>query len=340
MKMSEIARMANVSISTVSLALNDKPGVNEATKQRIMQIVDKYKYEPLRKRRTHQKGQLTNINFVAIKSSGIIGNNYANLPFFKELITFLSGYVSDLGILLTTNTYENVNIEKIDFSQFLSQNSGMIVLGTDLNESEAKFIHQQVNNLVIIDTSFPKLSIDTVTMDNFQGGYLAAKFLYEHGYRRIGYVASNKRVYNFSKRYIGFAKALAHYGHSLSSSSIYHVSPIAQDPSEEDRKILNVHRLPEVIFCEDDYIAIRMIKTANELGIKIPDQLAIMGFDGIYEGSLVSPELTTVHVPISQIAKQAVFQLQQRLIDSEKPSMKTLIATRLIERSSTGNISR
>ena len=109
------------------------------------------------------------------------------------------------------------------------------------------------------------------------------------------------------------------------------LSPTDQDPQGLD---LKADSLPEAIFCEDDYIAIRLIKAAQRAAISVPDKLAVMGFDDIYEASLISPELSTIHVPVEQMARQALHQLQGQLTSTSWNPQKTLVATTLVKRQS------
>ncbi|WP_334352304.1 LacI family DNA-binding transcriptional regulator [Companilactobacillus sp. HBUAS56257] len=333
-KMDDIARLANVSKSAVSLALNGKDGVSQETRDKIFDVVNKYGYKPLRKSKKNTTKVITSVNFLVVKTSGLISGNYRSLPFFDSLISSLSEKVSETGGSLKIMTTENENLSQTLEEMKKNQGGGTIVLGTDLNNEQANLINEKLNNIVFVDTYFDNITADFVTMDNYQGASLAGKYILSKGYKRIGYFASDKIISNFIERRRGFRSALKDASIDIDNKYFYSVSPTKIDPQGLDIKKMKKDGLPDAIFCEDDYIAIRLIKAAEQENIKVPKQLAIIGFDDIYESSLISPELTTIHVPVSQMANQALSQLQKRMYSTNWAPQKTLIATKLIKRRS------
>lgn len=333
-KMDDIARLANVSKSAVSLALNGKDGVSQETRDKIFDVVNKYGYKPLRKNHKSITKTLNSVNFLVIKNLGLIDKNYRSLPFFDSLISALSEKVSEDGgslkIINTTTEKLNKTIDEVK----RDSNDGTIVLGTDLNANQVNFINKKLNNVIFVDTYFDEITADFITMDNFQGAMTAGNYILSKGYKKIGYFASNKIISNFIERRRGFKEVLKRSHVKINNNYFYTISPTETDPKGLNIKEIVKNDLPEAIFCEDDYIAIRLIKLAKENNIKIPEELAIMGFDDIYESSIISPELTTIHVPVSQMANQALFQLKRKLYEKNWSPQKTLISTKLVERHS------
>jgi len=335
MKMDDIARIADVSRSAVSLALNGKEGLSAETRQKIFEVIKKYNYKPLRKNKKSEHQELANVNLIAIKTSGLVGKNFRSLPFFDSLISALSNRVSTVGGSLQINT---IDVDLLEQSladlPTNSGSTGTIVLATDLTENQVCLIQHHVKNVVFIDTYYRNVLADFVTMDNYQGAYEAGIHMMEKGYQKIGYVASEKSIANFVMRRQGFNDALATRNLAIGNQNFYTISPTELDP-----KGLNIHQIighnaPDAVFCEDDYIATRLIKGCLNAGVSVPEDLGIMGFDDIYEGTLLTPELTTVHVPIEQITNQAIRQLQGKVFDKEWAHQKTLIATHVISRNS------
>ncbi|CAJ1230438.1 LacI family DNA-binding transcriptional regulator [Lactiplantibacillus xiangfangensis] len=334
-KMDDIARIAHVSRSAVSLALNGKEGISDETRQKIFAVINEYNYKPLRKNKKSEHQELANVNLIAVKTSGLVGNNFRSLPFFDSLISALSTRISNSGGSLKINTIDVNTLERsLDTLPANSGSAGTIVLATDLQENQVRLIQEKLSNVVFIDTYYRNILADFVTMDNYQGAYEAGLYMLKKGYKKIGYVASDKLVANFTMRRQGFTDALATHHLEVNNQNFYMISPTELDP-----KGLNIHQImgkntPEAVFCEDDYIATRLIKSCLNAGIKIPEDLGIMGFDDIYEGTLLTPELTTIHVPIEQITNQAIRQLQGQVFDKNWAHQKTLIATKLISRQS------
>lgn len=332
-KMEDIARLANVSRSAVSLALNGKEGVSEATRNRIFKVIDQYNYQPLRKRHQGSQHKLATVNFLAVKSTGLVNSNYRTLPFFDSLISALADNVSEFGGNLQIQT---INSDELAYPApaLTSHLSGTIVLGTDLSESQVQTILDNYENVVFIDTYFPNITADFVTMDNYQGAYAAGEYIVAHGYEKIGYVASNKLISNFNYRRKGFDDALRKHGLEISNDHLYTSEPTELKPEGLDITKIMAKDAPDAIFCEDDYIAIRLLKACLQADIKVPDDLAIMGFDDIYEAQLLSPELSTIHVDTRQIATQALSQLQGQVCNTTWSPQKTLIATKVVQRDS------
>lgn len=332
-KMNDIAKMANVSKSSVSLAINGKDGISEETRRKILQTISEQGYVPLRKTSKNTTPKLGEITFMAVTTKGVVQNDYRSLPFFNSLISSLSVNVDQLGGTLRTVTVPIEELaDQLDDIAHSSLN-GVVVLGTDLTKKQVLLIDKKIQNVVFLDTYFEDIDADFVTMDNYQGAKLAAEYLLEKGYQKIGYFASAKLMSNFNERRRGFHERLMSSGIQVENKHFYFISPTELEPHGVDTEIL-MGDLPEAIFCEDDYIAIRLIKAARKAGIKVPKDLAVMGFDDIYEGTLISPELSTIHVPINQIAQQALAQLKGKLEIKEWNSQKTLVATRLIKRES------
>ncbi|MFT8477430.1 MAG: LacI family DNA-binding transcriptional regulator [Liquorilactobacillus sp.] len=331
LKMSDIAKIANVSKSAVSLAINGKDGISEETRQKILRIISEQGYTPLRKSHKDISQGIGEVTFLVVTSSGVVQDDYRSLPFFNSLISALSLDTSRLNGTLKTVTISADNLaNRLNDTVF---SSGVLVLGTDLTKKQLLLIKQHVPKAVFLDTYFEDVVADFVTMDNYQGAQLAGNYIIEKGYQNIGYFASENLMSNFNERRRGFREVLGNAGIKVANDHFYFISPTNLDPKGLDLRKLG-SPLPDAIFCEDDYIAIRLIKAAQKEGIRVPEDLAVMGFDDIFEGTLISPELSTIHVPIDQIARQALTQLQGQLGTDKWNPQKTLVATTLMKRES------
>lgn len=335
LKMSDIAKMANVSRSAVSLALNGKPGVSTKTRKKIFEIIDEQGYKPLRKRKKGGVRKLASINLIIVSDKkGIVNRNYRSLPFFDHLVSSLTQNVSGFGGQIQIDTLM-INTLAQDLKKLLESTiiDNAVVLGTDLKPEDIRFINEKINHVVFVDTYYDDVNADFVTMNNFQGTYMAANYIIKKGYKKIGYAASNKIISNFIERRRGFRQALKEHNINIPVKYFYSIDPTKLTPDSKIREF-DTTDLPEIIFCEDDYMALRLMKEFIKKGLKIPDDIALMGFDDIYEGVLVTPELTTIHVPIDQIVNQVISQLQGQVADSNWEPQKCLISTRLVERES------
>jgi DNA-binding LacI/PurR family transcriptional regulator len=158
------------------------------------------------------------------------------------------------------------------------------------------------------------------------------------GHRRIGYEQSNFRIRNFDLRKEGFLQALKEHGLSVLEQDYFSMLPTVISSSQEDFKkeiAKRLNDLPTALFCESDYIAISLIKSLTELNIRIPDDISVIGFDNIHEASIISPELTTVHVYADKMASLAVDRILEMLENNrEGRKMKYIVDTEIYERNS------
>lgn len=319
-KIDDIARLAGVSKSAVSLALNNKAGVSEATRQHILEISRQNGYIP----RTFKSNKIapknnTLIRFIACKNVDIVTEHYESQPFFNELIHHLMSYAGEQGhtLVISSVSIQNLNKE-IELLESEQSSAGILLLGTNLSAELINSVLSVHKNVVVMDTCLEQVDASIVGINNYLGGYQAGKFLLAQGYKSIGYVQSDVRIVNFIKRKAGFMEALAESGLQLEDKLTYFMNPmsVVSQPSfkaEIEGIKANAKELPEAIFCENDYMAISAIKTFQELGIKVPEDVAVMGFDNIFEAEIISPELTTIQVKKDVMAKTAMDVLLQKI---------------------------
>lgn len=333
LKMSDIAKMAKVSRSAVSLALNNKPGISDETRKKIFKVIEESGYTPLRKRKKGGLRRQAVLDLIMVSDkSGILNRNYASLPFFDTLVADLTQNVSGFGgkLQITTISSENLKEEILELKASVK---AAIVLATDLDEKQVTFINKNLKHVVFLDTYYENIDADFVSINNKQGAYLAGKYIVEKGYTNIGYVASNKIISNFLYRREGFRKAIHEANLKIDAANVYSVDPTKLIPNY-DLNEEQVKKLPRAIFCEDDYMALRFIKELRKYKIKVPEEVAIIGFDDISEDTMIMPELTTIHVAITQMVDQAVNQILAQIDNKDWLAQKTLVSTKIIKRQS------
>ncbi|MFD2117918.1 LacI family DNA-binding transcriptional regulator [Paenibacillus yanchengensis] len=337
--MEDIARLAGVSKSAVSLALNGKPGVSSETRDTILRIANENGYAIKSKPIADDK--FKSITFLVFTNSGIVLEQYDHQPFFRELIQYIEERCRNFGYSLL---FKSIDVKHInsDLQQLLevTGSEGIILLGTNLHESHIFQVHQLVRMpLVVLDTYIETLPLPFVQINNTMGADQAAQHLYQLGHTTIGYIESSTRVANFEERKSGFHRSWNKLGLSIAPQHTLSVIPTILSSQESLKAQLQAlinsgEPLPTAFFCECDYIAISAIKTLNELGFQIPQDITVVGFDNIAEASIVTPELTTVHVEKKQMAYQAVDLILQEIDNTDQAKTKIKIDTSFIERRS------
>lgn len=347
MNIEEIAKLAGVSKSAVSIALNGKPGIGADTRERILAIVQEQGYVP-RSRKNGSK-QLTpkSITFLAIANSGIVLEQYYQQPFFRELIHYIEERSRSNGYSLVFSSIDISSFEQ-DIRTLAAEHrgDGVILLGTNLERNQiAEIASHLAAPLVVLDTCDETLPVHFVQINNRMGAYQAGAHLCGLGHRNIGYLASNIRIRNFEDRRRGFQAAIREHGLEIAADQVFSVAPTILSSQEGLKRQLNEflaagHAMPTAFFCECDYIAISAIKTLVELGYRVPEDVSVVGFDNISEAMIVSPELTTVHVEKERMAQWAVDLLVQSFEGEPAVKSKILVDTRFVARSSTAAVNR
>jgi DNA-binding LacI/PurR family transcriptional regulator len=339
MKMEDIARLAGVSKSAVSLAISGKPGISEETRIKILDIVRENGYVPRGLVKPDRPAGGTNamLRFVACVNSGIVLEQYSSQPFFMELIRDIEEHCRAKGYSLMFSSVPMEQYEQtMDAMAAEREAGGMILLGTNLSQEQIRYAAALQPNLVVLDTCYETLGVNFIVINNVMGAYQAGRYLVELGHRSIGYVQSHTRMYNFDSRKRGFLMALDEAGISVKEEHCFSVSPVVFTSQEALRNSLQSLKgpLPTALFCECDYIAISVMKTLAELGVRVPHDVSVIGFDNIQESMIVTPELTTVHVEKAAIAELAVTKLLSVLGDEAAIKTKSFIDTQLVIRNS------
>lgn len=338
MKISDIAKLANVSKAAVSLALNNKPGISDETRAKILKIVKDTGYLPKCMVKADQYyGKVKSLLFLACTNNDIVSPQYHSAPFFMELIHDLEEQCRTLGYSLSFYTIGPETLtEEIERLSRENASVGTILLGTNLSDKEVVNILKYQPNLVVLDNYLEYSNVDCIVMDNTYGAYTAGSYLIGLGHKNIGYVQSHTRINNFNLRKRGFGAALSEHDISINECNVFSVPPFIESAQTEFKEILRGRKIamPSALFCENDYIAIGIIKALQESGYKVPDDISVIGFDNISQATIITPELTTIHVDKMKMASLTIKRLVELIESGGHVKTKTCITTELIERKS------
>ena len=352
MTIEEIAKLANVSKSAVSLALNNKPGVSESTREIILNIAKTKGYIPKIMVKADQVyDPVKAIRIVACIKEEILHDGYQHEPFFSELIGGLENENRKQGYTIFFSSINGPDIaEKILALEEEFQSAGIIVIGTNLTESETREISKTHPCIMFLDVCYPACAGSFVVMNNTLGGAQAAEYLIRMGHTNIGYVASKVKIKNFDMRRAAFTEELNRHGLTLDKNQIFEVNPIMQKAQQEFTALLqNKPELPSAIFCESDNIAIGVLKAVQNAGISVPEDISIIGFDDIPHCEIVTPTLTTIRVPKNVMGSATINKLIEAIENQEsyrngkvpaQPAIpaKIIIDTEVVERNSVADL--
>ncbi len=327
----DIATVLNVSSATVSRALKDDPAVKTDTKRKIFEVAEQMGYRTnhfarnLRQKHTKTIGLIVhelNSNFITSVLAGV------------EKITTEGGYD-----LIIAHSSENVTKEIANAKNLFEKRVDGLIASlsfetTNLNHFQS-FVEKGVP-VIFFDRVEQDGNSTVVIIDNARCGYLATQHLIDQGCKRIAHVTSMLRRNVYSQRYKGYQDALFDNGIALDEKLL-----IIKDLSEAAgvdaaMEIMRIKPLPDGVFITNDFVAAVCIRTLKEHGIKIPEDIAIVGFNNDAIGKLIEPTLTTINYPGNDMGEIAARNLINHLkgISNMHHTNTIVVRTELIVRNS------
>jgi LacI family transcriptional regulator len=327
----ELAEKLNLSAAAVSMALNNKPGVGEETRKKVLSAAKAYGLDiTAAQSRQPMKETICFINYR--RQGAVVGDT----PFFAQLQEGIETGCKEAGFRLRVSYMHRSDDISRQLTEIThSDCSGIILLGTEmLPEDYAPFISTTMP-LVMLDVYFDTVKHDCVLINNIQGAFLATDYLITRTGKQPGYLHSSYSIPNFNERTDGFYKAVRHNGMSTSKSIVHRLTPSVDGAFMDMTELLNSgEETAACYFADNDWIAIGAMKAFQQKGIKIPDDISIIGFDNIPSANYVEPSLTTVNVPKQYMGEMAIRRLVEIITLKINTPVKIEIATNLVLRKS------
>lgn len=328
----ELARLLGLSPAAVSMALNNKPGVSRGTRHLVLEAAQQHGYDFTR---VSQKRRTTgSIYFLIFKKHGAV---VADTPFFTQLSDGVNegcrsaGYKVNIRYLYDDAASLARELEAIAYSDCC----GVILLGTEMRPADFLPFSTLTVPIVILDTYFETVPGNYVLINNVQGAYLATVHLARSTGQQPGYLRSSYPIGNFEERAHGFYNAIRACGLSTSKSVVHQLAPSIEGACSDMAEILKRgEELARCYFADNDLIAIGAMRALKEHGCRVPEDVAIIGFDNISTGQLVEPSLSTVHVPKQELGRAAAARLIEIMEKRNTAMLKTQISTTLVLRGS------
>ncbi|HEY0318798.1 MAG TPA: LacI family DNA-binding transcriptional regulator [Solirubrobacterales bacterium] len=324
----DVADRAGVSQSTVSRALSGDPNVSEVTRQRVIAAAQALNYSPdtiarsLITRRTNR--------------IGVVISDITN-PFYPLLVERLDRDLGDLGYTMLLFKHEK-SIERELISHFVSRSvDGLIFTSAELDLPLAPELHSAEVPVIFLNRYIDDEGFDRVVSDNLAGGRRAGELLAELGHRRIALVSGPPETSTARDRDEGFVGALSELGQPI-AAELRMSGPYEHETGVRAcRELLSLDDPPSAIFCGNDVIALGVWDAAISAGVRIPEDLSVLGFDDIDIASWNSIALTTIRQPLTEMAHASAEMLVERLEGSYSgAARKRLFPTELIFRRTIG----
>ncbi|WP_444927747.1 LacI family DNA-binding transcriptional regulator [Microbulbifer sp. TRSA002] len=325
----EVARRSGVSVATVSRALKDPQMVSPRTRERVLKAVEEAGYRPNMLARNFSSGK----SFAVM----VLVPNIAN-PFFSKVIRGIEKAAQDQGysVLLGDTKGEPAHEQFYAGMALTNQADGLIQLDSryPFAEKDAALAASipMVNacERIAEDDRYP-----VVELDNSGAAQAMARHLIELGHRRIGIVTGPLNSPIVRDRLVGFEEEMQRHGLELNSDLVVNGEFTMPSGAEGARKLLSLASAPTAIFCMNDEMAIGAVHQAKEMGLQVPADVSVAGFDNIEFSQFTDPPLTTIDQPAEKLGRYAMETLR-RIIDG-KPlkASRTILPFDLVVRGST-----
>lgn len=327
----DIAKKLNISASTVSRALKDNPLISEATRHKIKKAAIEMGYRPnvmaanLRTRRTNTIGVIVPL---------------INRHFFSSVISGIEDVAYKQGFAVTISQ-SNDNLEKestIAHTLFANRVDGLILsIGMETQSYDhLKLFSERNIPLVFFDRIVDEIPAHKIVVDDFGGAYRATQHLIEQGRKKVAHIGGPLNLQIYAKREAGYRKAISDAGLQINENQVLHNSLTREDGLNAIKKILKTKERPDAIFCANDTTALSAIIHLNEKGIKVPEDIAIVGFSNEPFSELVTPSISTIKQPGFEMGQKAAELLIKQIGSKTKPKNyeTIMMETELIVRNS------
>ncbi len=306
----DVARAANVSISTVSLVLNNKGNVSEATRQRVLEVAQALGYKPSRAARDLSLQRTGNVGFVLRED-----HFTRSEPFYTYIFlgTEFEARLHNLYVLLTTIPRAYRKGEHTP--RFLRERSidGLLVAG---KVSEDFLAEVQTLEVPVVLIDYEAVGLPAVVIDNQGGARVAVEHLLQQGYRRIAFVGADLAHPSIAHRLEGYRIALVRAGLAFDPALVV-VDPEAEPTRVTGQRLgarlLDLPERPTAVFCANDALALGLMDALTQAGLRVPDDMALVGFDDVQGAAQAPVPLTSVRVYKEQLGELAMRHLVELL---------------------------
>lgn len=328
--MQDIADRLGVSKVTVSKALNDKPGVSEELKQKIIDLAVEmdYKFNSIAKAlKTKRTGNIG----VIVPEIFFTKNEF----FYTKIFRYIEMEASKekINTILSILTAEEEAKNKIPLMCQEQKVDGLLLLG-QVEQKYVTFLNKLNLPIVLVDFYYRDIKLDHVVTDNFYASYNITSYLIEKGHKKIGFCGNINLYSSIQDRYLGYHKALLEHGLTFDEKYL-----IKERDDKGNYIDINIpDELPTAFVCNCDKAAYLLGSKLNTMGYKIPDDISLVSFDDVEYSTMFNPPITTVKVKRNEMARQAVKQLLWRIENNEDLGQRIVIGTDIVLRDSVKEI--
>lgn len=346
----DVALHAEVSVGTVSRVFNNHSNVSEDIRQRVLKVAAELGYFRAGRQSTNAHASSRALKEVGFLYCSSIEQTPATLdPYWAPIFHGVESESRQANIKITYRTITDIRhqLPLLITTIYEMRLGGALLVG----QTEAEIVNAlQATKLpvVLVDNYIPDLEhpVDAVLPDNFQGAKMAMDYLFSKGHRRIAFIGGPSesptrplyhKIHSIQQRWVSYCMALLDHDIPLNYALVESGNLTLEGGYQACKRLLERNVEFSAIFCVDDITAIGVMKALREAGRRIPEDISVIGFDGIDLGQHVTPALTTIHSNPEAMGVIALKTLMARAADPDAPGMTITPGARLIIRDSVGN---
>ncbi|HAS8006937.1 TPA: LacI family DNA-binding transcriptional regulator [Vibrio cholerae] len=326
--MKDIARLAGVSTSTVSHVINKSRFVSDEIAERVNNAAQQLNYAPSALARSLKMNRTKTIGMLVTTSTN---------PFFGEVVKGVERSCYHQGYnLILCNTEGDSQRMKASINTLLQKRVDGLLLMCSTLEGERLDVFDRYPDIpiVVMDWGPILFASDKIQDNSLQGGYMAAKHLIECGHKEIGCITGPLIRHQAQMRYEGYKRALAEAGIAINPDWIVESDFECEGGYQAFEKLYQRGKLPSALFVSNDMMAMGVIQAASQRGLRVPDDLSLIGYDDVHIAKFMTPALTTIHQPKYRLGKAAVDTLLYRLENPDTTAQVVQLEPTLVVRNS------
>ncbi|WP_240009626.1 substrate-binding domain-containing protein [Marinomonas algicola] len=324
----DVALRAGVSTTTVSHVLNKTRFVAAKTQEKVFKAADDLHYAPSAVARS--------LKVKTTKSLGMLVTTTLS-PFYAELINYVEKHCYDEGYNLILCNTDGDSEKILSYLRMLSQKrvDGILVMCTEYNDSLSTSLAEKRDlPITVMDWGPTDAYLDRIQDNSAKGAHIATQYLIDQGHTEIAYIGGPLEKIPSQHRLEGFQDAMAQAGLNIRPEWVIESDFECEGGKIGMRKLMSLEKRPSAVFVGNDMMAMGAMSEAQSAGVKIPEQLSIIGYDNISNSAYFSPPLTTVNQPKERLAKLAISTLIERLTNPRQTGKTMMLEPNLVVRSS------
>jgi LacI family transcriptional regulator len=327
----DVAKRAGVAPITVSRVINDRGYVSEGTRRRVESAVAELGYVP--------SGPARSLRLKRTNSIALVLTDITN-PFFTTVARGVEDVASEAGFTVTyCNTDEDESKEHKNIDLLLQHQVDGILLVPALSKAEVvSYIQRYKTPVVVLDRHVPGAKVDIVRCDSEHGAFQLVSYLIKLGHRQISILTGPEGTSTADDRLAGYERAMLEAGLEVVGKKIFRGGFTQASGQQMARQAMALESRPTAIFAANNFIAIGAMKALQGLGLSVPEDVALVGFDDLPEALVMFPFLTVAAQPAYQMAREATRLLLARIAgETPEHHQEIILPTELIIRQSAGN---